>query len=123
MQDRVFTVSSFLIPSSEEPKRNVITESRDAAVVAWYILPGQHLAAHVHPDGQDTWTVMSGSGEYHADTNGKSVTITAGDVAVAHRGQVHGVVNNGSEPLVVVAVVCPPASGFEPVPTGKHDRS
>jgi quercetin dioxygenase-like cupin family protein len=36
-------------------------------------------------------------------------------VVVAHRGEVHGVYNNGSESLVFVSVVAPAASGFEPL--------
>ena len=41
--------------------------------------------------------------------------IAMGDVLVAHRGEVPGVVNTGQEPLVFVSVVSPAASGFEPV--------
>ncbi|MBI5717833.1 MAG: cupin domain-containing protein [Burkholderiales bacterium] len=112
---RLFRVAEFLQPADGEPIRSVITESADAAVVAWYVKPGQRISAHVHPDGQDTWTILSGCGEYGIDARGASIAIAEGDVLVAHRGQVHGVRNTGQEPLVFVSVVSPAASGFEPV--------
>ena len=113
--ERLFKVADFLQPADGEPIRSVITKSVDAAVVAWYVKPGQRLSAHVHPDGQDTWTILSGSGEYRVSADGESMAIAKGDVLVAHRREVHGVLNTGQEPLVFVSVVSPAASGFEPV--------
>lgn len=112
---RLFKVRDFLQPTDGDPIRSVITESADAAVVAWYVKPGQHISAHVHPDGQDTWTILSGCGEYRLGADGESVAIAQGDVLVAHRREVHGVLNTGQEPLVFVSVVSPAASGFEPL--------
>jgi quercetin dioxygenase-like cupin family protein len=100
-------------PSDGEPIRSVITQSADATVVAWHIRPGQRIAAHVHPSGQDTWTILSGSGEYLIDADGSTRTIRAGDVVVAHMGQIHGVLNSGTVPLVFVSVVSPLEAGFE----------
>lgn len=112
---RLFRIADFLQPADGEPIRSVITESADAAVVAWCVLPGQSIAAHVHPDGQDTWTILSGYGEYRLDGHGASIPIARGDVLVAHRREVHGVRNTGQEPLVFLSVVSPAASGFEPL--------
>ena len=113
--ERLFKVTDFLQPADGEPIRSVITESSDAAVVAWYVKPGQYVSAHVHPNGQDTWTILSGSGEYRVSAHGESIAIAKGNVLVAHRQEVHGVLNTGQEPLVFVSVVSPAASGFEPV--------
>ena len=44
---------------------------------------------------------------------GKTVTISAGDIAIAPTGAVHGFVNTGSEDFVFVSVVCPELAGFE----------
>lgn len=110
---RHFTVVEFLQPADGEPIRSVITESADAAVVAWYVKPGQRISAHVHPQGQDTWTILSGRGEYQLAADGNSRPLVSGDVVVAHRGEVHGVFNSGSEPLVFVSVVSPADSGYE----------
>lgn len=112
---RQFKLDSFLQPADGEPIRSVITESADAVVVAWYVKPGQCISSHVHPQGQDTWTILSGCGEYRVDAQGACVTVGKGDVLVAHRSEVHGVLNTGQEPLVFVSVVSPAASGFEPL--------
>lgn len=110
---RIFQSAAFLQPADGEPIRSVISESTDAAVVAWFVKPGQRISAHVHPHGQDTWTILSGHGEYRLSADGRSTPIVPGDVVVAHRSEVHGVYNDGTEPLVFVSVVSPAASGFE----------
>ena len=110
---RIFPSANYLQPVDGEPFRSVITESVEAAIVAWYVKPGQRISAHLHPEGQDTWTILSGQGQYQLDAAGSLKQITAGDVVVAHRGEVHGVLNTGVEPLVFVSVVCPALSGFE----------
>lgn len=113
--NRIFHSADFMQPSDGEPVRSVITKSEHATVVAWHVRPGQQIGAHVHPDGQDTWTILAGNGQYQLDAHGTSRQIVAGDVVVAHRGEVHGVVNTGRQPLVFVSVVCPVDAGFEPL--------
>ena len=110
---RHFKIAEFLQPADGEPIRSVITESADAVVVAWYVKPGQWISVHVHPDGQDTWSILSGNGEYRVSVHGESIPIAKGDVVVAHRREVHGVLNTGDEPLVFLSVVSPAASGFQ----------
>lgn len=112
---RLFKVAEFLRPADGEPIRSVITESADAAVVAWHVQPGQSICAHVHPEGQDTWTIIAGSGQYRVSAEGASIAITQGDVLIAHRQEVHGVLNTGHEPLIFVSVVSPSGAGFEPL--------
>lgn len=111
---RHFKSADFMQPTDDdEPIRSVITQSSDAVVVAWHIKPGQRIAAHVHPHGQDTWTVLSGSGQYLLDIDGSSQRITPGDILIALTGAVHGVHNDGAEPLVFVSVVSPAEAGYE----------
>ncbi len=110
---RIFNSSLFLQPTDEEPIRSVVTESKDAAVVAWYIKPGQQIAAHIHPSGQDTWTILAGQGDYYLDQNGATQAIIAGDVVIAPVGCVHGVFNSGQEPLVFISVVSPAEAGYQ----------
>ena len=109
---RYFKVADFLQPADGEPIRSVITESVDAAVIGWCVKPGQRISAHVHPDGQDTWTILSGCGRYCVSAHGESIAIAEGDVVIAHRGEVHGVLNTGQEDLVFISVVTPAAAGF-----------
>jgi len=110
---RLFHFSDHIQPSRDEPIRSVITESDDAVVVAWHVAPGQQIKPHVHPNGQDTWTVLMGAGEYQFDAEGESIVIAQGDIVIAHKGEVHGVYNDGDEPLVFISVVAPGAAGFE----------
>jgi quercetin dioxygenase-like cupin family protein len=113
MNQRIFTSSDYLQPNTVEPVRSVITESEDAAIIAWCVQPGQRISAHLHPKGQDTWIIQSGVGEYQTEKSGATQTITTGDVVIAHRGEVHGVLNTGHEPFVFISVVSPAESGYE----------
>jgi quercetin dioxygenase-like cupin family protein len=117
--NRVFKSAEFFQPVEGEPMRSVVTESKDAVVVAWYIQPGQEIAAHIHPHGQDTWTILSGGGEYYLDETGLTQSIVIGDVVVAEAGSVHGVWNNSDEPLVFISVVSPADAGYQLVDLSK----
>ena len=110
---RIFNSSEFFQPVDGEPIRSVVTESKDAVVVAWYVKPGQEIPAHLHPDGQDTWTVLSGEGTYYLDREGTTKAIVAGDIAIAPIGCVHGVLNHGDQPLVFISVVSPAEAGYQ----------
>jgi quercetin dioxygenase-like cupin family protein len=112
---RVFQTTLFLQPSEVEPIRSVVSESPQAVVVAWLVLPGQTIAPHTHPDGKDTWNIVSGSGKYQVNASGDTVSIKAGDNVVAPRSAVHGVHNAGHEPLIFVSVVCPGTTGYLPL--------
>lgn len=112
---RIFNSSQFFQPTDGEPIRSVVTESPHAVVVAWYIKPGQEIPPHLHPEGQDTWTILTGKGRYYLDEMGTMQPIVAGDVVVAPVGGVHGVFNNGDEPLVFISVVSPAGAGYQRV--------
>ena len=112
---RVVHVADHLQPNVGEPLRSVVHETADAAVVAWTVQPGQRISPHRHPDGQDTWTVIAGEGAYQVDTAGGTLPLVAGDIAIAPAGAVHGVLNTGAVPLVIVSVVSPALSGHEPL--------
>ena len=109
---RIFRSSDFLQPADGEPIRSVITETAEAVIVAWHIQPGQRLPAHVHPHGQDSWTLLSGTGQYQLEADGSSRPVRAGDVVIAPRGCVHGVYNDGTQPLVFISVVAPAQAGY-----------
>jgi quercetin dioxygenase-like cupin family protein len=107
--------SGFSKGAQKAPIRSVITESAEAVVVAWQVEPGQSIPTHIHPNGQDTWTIMSGKGEYYLDDMGTSEPIVAGDVVVAPSGCVHGVFNNGDEPLSFISIVTPANAGHKAI--------
>jgi quercetin dioxygenase-like cupin family protein len=110
---RIFISADFFQPADDGPIRSVVTQSKDAVVVAWHIKQGQEIPLHIHPQGQDTWTLLAGKGHYYLDTNGKTRPIMAGDVVVAHAGEVHGVLNDDPEPLVFISVVSPAGAGYQ----------
>jgi len=112
-QRRVFQAADHLQVSDGEPIRSVVAASEHAVVVAWHVEPGQSIAPHRHPDGQDTWTILSGAGLYQVDADGKTLAITAGDIVIAPQGHVHGVRCTSGEPLRFISVVAPPEAGFE----------
>jgi quercetin dioxygenase-like cupin family protein len=112
--ERIFKSSQFMQPTDEcDPIRSVVTQTTDATVVAWYVKPGQKIRAHRHPNGQDTWTILSGEGNYIVDLHGSTRRIFAGDVVIAKTKEVHGVHNTGEEPLVFISVVSPAEAGYE----------
>ena len=112
-EQRVYPSREYFQPSSGDPIRSVVTEAADAVVVAWHVAPGQSIAPHVHPAGRDVWTILSGRGRYISATSGETHEVVAGDVAVANAGQVHGVINDGAEPLTFISVVAPIGAGYE----------
>jgi quercetin dioxygenase-like cupin family protein len=111
--NRIFHSADFLQPINGEPIRSVISESPESTIVAWYIQPQQSIPAHIHPQGQDTWTILAGQGEYYLDRAGARRSISKGDVVIAPTGSVHGVSNNSNEPLIFISVVSPSTAGYE----------
>lgn len=94
-------------------------ETAHSVIIAWHVKPGQRIAAHTHPAGQDTWTVLSGGGLYQIDEAGNTLEIKAGDIMVAKPNQVHGVTCTSAEPLEFISVVSPTEAGYVPLPTGQ----
>lgn len=109
---RVYQSSDHMQVSDGEPIRSVVTESEHAVVIAWHVEPGQAIAPHTHPNGQDTWTVLTGQGQYQIDEQGRTVSIGPGDIVVAKQGEVHGVLCTSSTPLQFISVVAPFEAGY-----------
>ncbi|MGI8933192.1 MAG: cupin domain-containing protein [Phormidesmis sp.] len=93
----------------------MVAKSPEAVVVAWQVEPGQSIPTHIHPNGQDTWTVFSGKGDYYLDDAGNTQPIVAGDVVIAQSGQVHGVFNSGDQPLTFISIVTPANAGHQAI--------
>ena len=82
VESRIFSVAEYVQPSEGEPIRSVVLETRDSIIVVWHVHPGQEIAAHIHPHGQDTWTVLSGMADYFQG-NGIVRALREGEIAVA----------------------------------------
>jgi quercetin dioxygenase-like cupin family protein len=92
---KIFSSSHFMQPSNDEPLRTVVEETNEAVIIAWHLKPGQKILPHIHPRGQDTWTILAGCGHYYLDQKGTMKPIKAGDIAIARTNDVHGVLNSG----------------------------
>lgn len=115
-KQRVYKSSDYMQVSDGEPIRSVVVESAHSVIVAWHVEPGQAIAPHIHPEGQDTWSILSGQGLYQIDQQGSTVVVSPGDVVIARKGQVHGVRCTSSEALRFISVVAPPDAGYVPLP-------
>ena len=62
MESRIFSVAKHIRPSDGEPIRSVVLETEGLSSCCLAYPSGQEITAHIHPDGQDTWTVISGEG-------------------------------------------------------------
>jgi quercetin dioxygenase-like cupin family protein len=70
------------------------------------VAPGQAQRAHVHDDQDKIYYVVSGAGRF--SLGGDSERLEEGEALVAPAGAEHGLVNDGTEPLLVLVVVTPP---------------
>jgi len=70
------------------------------------VAPGQAQRPHVHDDQDKIYYVVSGAGRF--SLGGDSERLEAGEALVAPAGAEHGLVNDGTEPLLVLVVVTPP---------------
>ncbi|NLI90620.1 MAG: cupin domain-containing protein [Peptococcaceae bacterium] len=91
---------------AEHIKKSVLYESDSSNTAILNIEPGDQLSTHYHPNADDIWVVIQGTGEFLAEEN-KTYPIKAGMIIPNLKGEVHGVCNTGTEPLVIVAVSAP----------------
>ncbi len=67
------------------------------------LAPGCSIGDHRHVDEFEFYYILSGAGLYN--DNGTPCQITAGDVSFCPSGETHGILNNGDQPLVMLAFV------------------
>ena len=67
--------------------------------------PGQEHALHAHAGQDKAYLVVEGTGQFLLD--GRALPMRAGDLLVAPEGVPHGVRNNKSERLLVLAILAP----------------
>jgi len=70
------------------------------------VAPGQSQKPHVHADQDKIYYVLEGAGRF--SLAGKEERVVAGEALVAAAGVEHGLVNDGTDPLLVLVVVTPP---------------
>jgi quercetin dioxygenase-like cupin family protein len=79
------------------------------------VAPGQSQKPHVHADQDKIYYVLEGAGRF--SLAGKDQRVAAGEALVAAAGVEHGLVNDGTNPLLVLVVVTPPPPHATPAPT------
>lgn len=99
-----FTIADIAQESSDF--RRVLWTGEHAQIVIMTIPPGGEIGDEVHEHTDQILTFISGSG--HADLEGESHPIEAGDQCAVPAGARHNFRNTGREPLVLYTVYAPP---------------
>ncbi len=85
--------------------RDKATKDQAIKEISWLtLLPGASIGYHKHVTNEDTYIIVSGEGVFK-DKDGKDCAVKAGDVTIVRKGESHGLVNSGKEPLVFVDVI------------------
>jgi mannose-6-phosphate isomerase-like protein (cupin superfamily) len=96
--------SHFLLDAGDLGSRNL--------TVTWVdVPPGGEQRAHWHPDSEQVYVIVRGSGRMRVA--GDSEPVTEGDLVFIPPGAEHGIVNDTSEPLVYISAASPPISMAE----------
>jgi quercetin dioxygenase-like cupin family protein len=69
--------------------------------------PGTVSHRHSHPNSEQTWIVERGTATLLL-ANKEQHPIAAGEVLRTPPGEIHGVINTGTEPFVYLSVTTPP---------------
>ena len=67
------------------------------------LAPGESIGEHTHTGDNEIYYILSGSGTYN--DNGTKVTIHPGDTTVCNDGEMHGLINDGAEPIELIALI------------------
>jgi quercetin dioxygenase-like cupin family protein len=70
------------------------------------VAPGQSQKPHTHGDQDKIYYVLEGRGRFRVGAEEQA--LESGDATVARAGVEHGLVNDGTAPLLVLVVVTPP---------------
>src|SRR5690554_1626878 len=108
MSERFFSIDNIIenISDKSKPSKTIFYENERTNGVVWYIPPGEEVPAHYHPSTDDVWIVLEGEGEYYLG-NGETYPLKPGIVALAEKGQIHGVKVTGDKPMIFAAVCGP----------------
>ena len=68
---------------------------------------GGDIGAEVHPDTDQVFIFVDGSGR--AELDGQSRTFDDGDLVFVRAGTLHNIVNGGQQPLRLITIYAPPA--------------
>ena len=96
--------SHFLLDAGDLGSRNL--------TVTWVdVPPGGEQRAHSHPDSEQVYVIVRGSGRM--SVAGDTEKVSEGDLVFIPPAADHGIVNDGYEPLVYISAASPPVSMAE----------
>ena len=90
---------------SDKMGKSTVYESPRLLVGLNAFEPGQEHQLHAHAGMDKVYQVLEGAGVFLLE--GRELPMRVGDLLVAPEGVPHGVRNNGSERLLVLAVLAP----------------
>lgn len=67
------------------------------------LAPGRSVGQHTHEGDNEIYYFLSGTGTYN--DNGRYVKVGPGDTTICNDGELHGLVNDGDEPLEFIALI------------------
>ena len=86
--------------------RIALATTERAQLDLYCVAPGQAQRPHTHGDQDKIYYVLEGKGRF--TVGAETQTLEAGDATVARAGVEHGLLNEGTAPLLVLVVVTPP---------------
>ena len=92
--------------SSDKMAKIALATTGRAQLDLYCVSPGQSQRPHRHEEQDKVYYVLEGAGRF--SLGGREERLTAGEALVAPSGVEHGLVNDGTEPLLVLVVVTPP---------------
>lgn len=67
------------------------------------LAPGHSVGEHTHVGDNEIYYFIKGSALYN--DNGNKVRVFPGDTAICNDGEMHGLVNDGEEPVEFIALI------------------
>ena len=86
--------------------RIALATTERAQLDLYCVAAGQAQRPHTHGDQDKIYYVLEGRGRF--TVGAETQTLEAGDATVARAGVEHGLLNEGTAPLLVLVVVTPP---------------
>jgi quercetin dioxygenase-like cupin family protein len=87
--------------------RVLLASTARTQVDLYCVGPGQAQRPHTHDDQDKVYMVLEGRGRIQLGE--AEDRLEAGEVVLAPAGTMHGLVNDGPDPLLVLVVVTPPS--------------
>ncbi len=101
----VFRPEAFAVFKAEKMGKSTLFESERILVGLNSFEPGQDHALHAHQGMDKVYQVLTGRGTLLLD--GRELAMEPGAMLIAPSGVPHGIRNDGSERLVVLAILAP----------------